>query len=74
MSPEAIGAVVVFLVVGGAVGWYSQKTYAAHADVKVAKTRLSGGRRTRWRSGVWAIVLGVITLLALVDILHPGRH
>ena len=74
MSPEAIIIVVAFLIVGTVVGWFSQKSYAAHGDVKVAKNRLSGGRRTRWRAGVWALVLGVITLLALVDILHPHRH
>jgi hypothetical protein len=71
MSKTAIAIVVVFLVVGSAVGWYSQKSYSAHGDVKVAKTRLKGGRRTRWRSGLLALVLGVITFLAVRDIIHP---
>jgi len=71
MSPAVIGAVVVFLVVGSAVGWYSQKSYAAHGDVKVAKTRLRGGRRTRWRSGLLAVVIGVVAFLAIRDFLHP---
>jgi hypothetical protein len=72
MSPAAIGLVVVFLVVGCLLGWYSQKTTAAHGDVKVAKTRLAGGRRTRWRSGIVVLVVGVIVLLAVKDALHPG--
>jgi hypothetical protein len=70
MSPAARGLVVIFLVVGCVLGWYSQKTTAAHSDVKVAKTRLSGGRRTRWRSGVFVIVVAVILVLALSDVLH----
>jgi hypothetical protein len=71
MSPAAIGLVIIFLVVGCLVGWYSQKTSAAHGDVKVAKTRLAGGRRTRWRSGIFVLVLGLVVLLAVRDVLHP---
>jgi hypothetical protein len=72
MSPAAIGLVVVFLVVGCLLGWYSQKTTAAHGDVKVAKSRLAGGRKTRWRSGMVVLVVGVIILLAVKDALHPS--
>jgi hypothetical protein len=71
MSPAAIGLVVIFLAVGCLLGWYSQKTTAAHGDVKVAKTRLAGGRRTRWRSGILVLIVGVIIVLAVKDALHP---
>jgi len=71
MSPAAIGVVIIFLVVGCLLGWYSQKTTAAHSDVKVAKTRLAGGRKTRWRSFVAVMVVGVIVFLAVKDVLHP---
>jgi ABC-type Fe3+ transport system permease subunit len=71
MSQAATGLIVIFLVVGVVLGWYSQKTQAAHGDVKVAKTRLRGGRRTRWRSGLAVLVVGVIVFLALKDFLHP---
>jgi hypothetical protein len=70
MSTAAIGMVVVFLVIGSVVGWHSQKTVAAHGDVKVAKNRLRGGRKTRWRSGVFVLIVGVIVLLATRDVLH----
>jgi hypothetical protein len=71
MTKAAIGVVIVFLFAGLALGWYSQKTTAAHGDVKVAKTRLRGGRRTRWRSGVVVLILGIIMLLAVKDVLLP---
>jgi hypothetical protein len=71
MSPAAIGLVIIFLAVGTVVGWHSQKTSAAHGDVKVAKNRLRGGRRTRWRSGVLVLIIAVIMLLAVKDFLHP---
>lgn len=73
MSPTAIGLIIIFLVVGCVVGWFSQKTSAAHADVKVAKTRLSGGRRTRWRSGLLVLVVGIVVILAVKDFIHPGN-
>jgi hypothetical protein len=71
MTAAAIGVVVVFLVVGTVVGWHSQKTVAAHSDVKVAKTRMRGGRRTRWRSGVFVVLLTALVLLAVKDLLYP---
>jgi len=70
MTTAAIGAVAVFLVVGTALGWHSQKSYAAHGDVKVAKTRLRGGRKTRLRSGIFAVLIGIGLVLAFADILR----
>lgn len=71
MSPAAIGLIIIFCVVGILLGWYSERTRSAHGDVKVAKTRLSGGRRTRWRSGVAVLIIGIIVVLAVRDVLHP---
>ncbi len=70
MTTAAIGVVAVFLIVGTALGWHSQKSYAAHGDVKVAKTRLRGGRKTRLRSGFFAVLIGIGLLLAFADILR----
>ena len=70
MTPAAIGIVIVFLIVGSVAGWHGQKTVAAHGDVKVAKTRLRGGRKTRWRSGVWVAALSLVILLAAWDALR----
>ncbi len=69
MSPTVTTTVVIFLVIGCGLGWYSQKMYTAHGDVKVAKTRLSGGRRTRWRAGIFAVALAIVIVLALRDVL-----
>jgi hypothetical protein len=71
MNPTAIGLIIIFLVVGCVLGWFSQKTSAAHSDVKVAKTRLAGGRKTRWRSGMLVLVVGVAIILAVKDFIHP---
>jgi ABC-type Mn2+/Zn2+ transport system permease subunit len=73
MNPTAIGLIIIFLVIGCLIGWFSQKTTAANADVKVAKTRLSGGRRTRWRSALLVLVIAVVVILAVKDFIHPGN-
>lgn len=69
MSPTVITTVLIFLVIGCALGWYSQKMYMAHGDVKVAKNRLSGGRRTRWRAGLLAVALAIVVVLSFRDVL-----
>lgn len=68
MTPAAIGLVVVFLLAGLALGWHSQKTYAAHGDVQVGRQRVKGGRRTRWRSGLMALLILVLLVIAVKDI------
>jgi hypothetical protein len=70
MTPAAIGVVIVFLAVGISLGWFSQKTYAAHGDIKVAKNRMRGGRRTRWRSAVWAVVIAIGLIIAFTGVVH----
>jgi len=69
MTPVAIFIVIIFLAAGLTVGWHGQKSVAAHADVKVGHARVKGGRRTRWRSGVIAILLAVVLLIAVYDFL-----
>lgn len=70
MTPAAIAVVIVFLVVGVSLGWFSQKTYAAHGDIKVAKNRARTGRRTRWRSAVWAAVIAIGAIIAFTGVVH----
>jgi hypothetical protein len=71
MTTAAIGAGIVFLLVGSLLGWHSHTTYAAHGDIKVAKTRMRGGRKTRWRSGVWVLAIGAVIVLIAWDALRP---
>jgi hypothetical protein len=67
MTAVVIGAIIIFLVIGSVLGWHGHTTYAAHGDIKVAKNRLRGGRKTRLRSGVWVFALGVVIALAAWD-------
>jgi hypothetical protein len=69
VGATATTTVLIFLAIGCALGWFSQKMYQAHGDVKVAKTRLTGGRRTRMRAGLLAVAFAVVVVLALRDVL-----
>jgi len=70
MTPAAIALIVVFLGVGGFFGWHWHTTYAAHGDIKVAKTRMRNGRRTRLRSGLWVLAIAILLVLIAKDALH----
>lgn len=67
MTAVAIGAIAIFLVIGTGFGWHWQKSFAAHGDVKVAKTRLRTGRKTRLRSGFYTILIAIGIILAFAD-------
>jgi len=73
MTPAAILIVIIFLAAGLTLGWHSQKSVAAHSDVKVGHARVKGGRRTRWRSGVIALAIAALLLIAIWDFLF-ARH
>ena len=70
MTPAVIGTAILVLIVASVLGWHGQKTYAAHGDIKVAKNRLHGGRKTRLRSAVWVLVLLIVVLLIFKDVTH----
>ena len=69
MTPAVIIIVIVFLAAGLALGWHGQKAVQGHADVKVGHARVKGGRRVRWRSGLVAIAIGAVLLIAVWDVL-----
>jgi hypothetical protein len=71
MTSLAVGAGIVFFVIGSVLGWHSHTTFAAHGDVKVAKTRLRGGRKTRWRSAVWVVAISIVLVLVAWNALKP---
>jgi len=73
MTPAVILIVIIFLAAGLTLGWHGQKSVAAHNDVKVGHARVKGGRRTRWRSGVVALLVGALLLIAVWDIIF-ARH
>jgi len=61
----AAGLAIIVGVIGIFIGWNFRTARGANADLKVHKARIPGFRRVRNRTGLWSIVLVVLTLLAL---------
>jgi hypothetical protein len=77
MTPVAGFLVIIFLVVGCVLGWHANRARAAHGDVKATKGRLPGFRRTRQRSGLIALAVAAILVLAIYALLRglgPAPH
>ncbi len=67
MSSAAIGIALIVLVVGCILGWHANRAHAAHGDIKTTHGRIAGYRKTRLKSGLWAIglILAAVFLLAV---------
>jgi divalent metal cation (Fe/Co/Zn/Cd) transporter len=70
MSAAAIVIALIVLVVGCILGWHANRAHAAHGDIKTTHTRIANYRKTRLRSGLWAIGLIVIAVFLLVAAVH----
>jgi hypothetical protein len=70
MSAVAVGIALIVLAVGCVLGWHANRTYTAHGDIKTTHTRISNYRKTRLRSGLWAIGLIVVAVFVLAVAVH----
>jgi hypothetical protein len=64
------GLAVAILLVGLYAGWHANQAFAAHGDVKSAKGRLRGGRKTRVRSGLITIATVAVAVIVLSGLAH----
>lgn len=66
MSAVAIVIALIVLVVGCIMGWHANRAHAAHGDIKTTHNRIAGYRKTRLRSGLWAIALILVAVFLLI--------
>ena len=71
MSAAAYGLVVIFLCAGFALGWFANRSIAAHGDVKSTKNKLPGYRKTRHRNGIVALILAFVIGIVVFDLIRP---
>ena len=71
MRPIDYGLVLIFLTAGLVLGWWANKAYASHGDVKSGKQRLSGYRKARHRNGFITAVLAIVIGVVVFDLLRP---
>lgn len=70
VSAAAIVIALIVLVVGCIMGWHANRAHAAHGDIKTTHNRIAGYRKTRLRSGLWAIALILVAVFLLVGAVH----
>ena len=72
MSSASFGLVLITLCAGFALGWYANRAYAAHGDVKSTKAKIPGYRKNRHRNGFITLLLAVgIGVVVLGMLQHP---
>ncbi len=73
MNSASYGLVLIFLGAGCALGWFANRSIAAHGDVKSTKKKIPGYRKARHRSGVVAILLAFVIFVVVFDLVRPHR-
>jgi hypothetical protein len=73
MSSATYGLVLTFLAAGFALGWFANRSYAAHGDVKSTKAKIPGYRKARHRNGIITIILAFVIGVTVLGILHPHK-
>ncbi len=71
MSSASYGLALIFLGAGCALGWFANRTIAAHGDVKSTKRKIPGYRKARHRSGVVFILLAFVLFVVVFDLIRP---
>jgi len=70
MGPAAAVIAFIVLVVGALMGWHANRAHAAHGDLRATRGRLPGYRRTRLRSGLFAIAMLVLAVIVVRDLIR----
>ncbi len=62
---------LLFLAAGFALGWYANRAYSAHGDVKSTKAKIPGYRKNRYKNGVVTAFLAFAIAVVILGILQP---
>jgi ABC-type Fe3+ transport system permease subunit len=68
MGPAATLLTLIVLVVGALMGWHANRAHSAHGDLRTTRGRLPGFRRTRLRSGLFALAMLALALILVRDL------
>ena len=73
MSVSSDGLALIFLAGGSTLGWYANRAYAAHGDVKSTKRKVPGYRKSRHRNGIITVILAFVICVVVYDLIRI-RH
>jgi hypothetical protein len=71
MSSASYGLVLIFLAAGCFLGWFANRSVAAHGDVKSTKKKIPGYRKSRHHNGIVALILAFVIGIVVFDLIHP---
>jgi ABC-type Fe3+ transport system permease subunit len=69
MSAAATALALVVLILGAIMGWHASRAHAAHGDLRTTRRRLPGYRKTRLRSGLFAVAMFIVALFIFRDLI-----
>lgn len=73
MSSSTYGLVLIFLTAGCILGWYANRSFAAHGDVKSTKKKIPGYRKSRHHNGIITIILAFVIGVVVFNLIQPHR-
>lgn len=70
MSSASYGLLLIFLTTGCVLGWYANRAFAAHGDVKSTKKKIPGYRKSRHRNGITTVILAFVIGLVVFGLIR----
>jgi hypothetical protein len=70
MGSAILLVILIVVIVGGFLGWHANRLFGANADIKINHNRISGYRKTRWRSGLISGALLIVAIALISTIVH----
>lgn len=71
VNSASYALVLIFLGAGCTLGWYANRSYSSHRDVKTTKAKLPGYRRSRHQNGVVALILAFVIGIVVFSLIRP---
>ena len=71
MSSASYALVLIFLAAGCSLGWFANRSYVSHKDVKSTKAKLPGYRKSRHQNGVLALILAFVIGIIVFGLIRP---
>ena len=69
MKAAVTAFVLIALVMGTVMGWHANRAHAARGDLRTTRKRLPGYRKTRLRSGIFAIAMFFVAVIMIRDLI-----
>ncbi len=70
MGSAVLVVVLIVVVVGCFLGWHANRLIASNSDIKTNRGRISGYRKTRWRSGLISGLLLIAAIALISTLVH----